>query len=235
MREAGYDLLTGRSELHLVPAWDGAFVHREVLQPLLALREKARQSGIELAIASSFRSFDRQLLICREKVSGKRPLYGVDGEPVLVRQLSPQSTLNALLRWSALPGLSRHHWGTDLDIYDAAAVDAEYRLQLTVAEYAPGGPFSGLNDWLSGQIDTGDCCGFYRPYSIDRGGVAPEPWHISYRPLSDQFAGQVNFDLFQRLLDEGCWPLLDEIGARGEDIFRRYICIADAADDSLMA
>ncbi len=28
--------------------------------------------------------------------------------------------------------------------------------------------------------------GFYRPYAVDRGGVHPEPWHLSYAPLAQQ-------------------------------------------------
>ena len=30
--------------------------------------------------------------------------------------------------------------------------------------------------------------GFFRPYTTDRGGVAPEPWHLSYAPVARQRA-----------------------------------------------
>ena len=39
------------------------------------------------------------------------------------------------MRWSAIPGSSRHHWGTDLDVYDAAAVTPDYQVQLTPQEW----------------------------------------------------------------------------------------------------
>lgn len=233
MAAISFDVLTGQSGAHLVPSWSGALVHADVLQPLQELRRRASQSGIELAVASSFRSFDRQLLIWREKVSGKRTLTGVDGSPLSVEDSTPRQALDALLRWSALPGLSRHHWGTDLDVYDAAAIDDNYRLQLVPGEYAPNGPFAALDDWLTAHIDSRDCCGFYRPYAVDLGGVAPEPWHISYRPLAEQFAQCVNFDLFQRLLDEAGWPLQAEIRDRAEEIYRCYVCNSGVGSGSV--
>jgi hypothetical protein len=26
--------------------------------------------------------------------------------------------------------------------------------------------------------------GFFRPYTVDRGGVQPEPWHLSHAPVA---------------------------------------------------
>ena len=37
------------------------------------------------------------------------------------------SECDAILLWSALPGASRHHWGTDFDVFDRAAVPPDYR------------------------------------------------------------------------------------------------------------
>ena len=36
--------------------------------------------------------------------------------------LAPDALIETILLWSALPGGSRHHWGTDVDVFDAAAV-----------------------------------------------------------------------------------------------------------------
>ena len=46
------------------------------------------------------------------------------GRAVVLAHLSPLEQLQAILRFSALPGTSRHHWGTDLDVYDAAVIAA---------------------------------------------------------------------------------------------------------------
>ena len=222
-----FEELTGRSESHLV-AWDnGILVHRDVREPLLQLREHARAEGLEIAVASGYRGFDRQLSIWRDKVAGRRPLYGNDGQLLSRESMSTADVLRAILRWSALPGLSRHHWGTDFDIFDAGAVESDYRLQLTLDEYTEGGPFAALSEWLQAAAAE---LGFFRPYAEDLGGVAPEPWHVSYRPLADEFARLVDFEIFQRLLAENCWPLGEEIRRCADDIYRRYVCNLPAED-----
>ncbi|MBR9909537.1 MAG: M15 family metallopeptidase [Gammaproteobacteria bacterium] len=223
MPEIAAEELTGQTERHLVPCWSGGLVHRQALGPLQQLREMARAAGFELAIASSFRSYERQLLIWRQKVAGERQLISAAGAVLDPSQLTDALKLEAILRWSALPGLSRHHWGTDFDVYDAAAVNANYRLQLTEAEYGSHGPFAAFSRWLGERIARGECGGFFRPYDRDRGGVAPEPWHISYRPVADTYAAGLDFQLFERLLQSGDWPLSAEIGCRAEEIFQRYV------------
>ena len=50
--------------------------------------------------------------------------------------------IEAILPWSALPGASRHHWGTDVDLIDRKATPPGYRVQLTPEEFEPGGPFA---------------------------------------------------------------------------------------------
>jgi hypothetical protein len=87
-----------------------------------------------------------------------------------VRRLTPAERVAAILWWSALPGTSRHHWGTDFDVLDAAAMPAGYKLQVIPAEYLEGGPFHRLTTWLDAHMGA---FGFFRPYTTDRGGVAP--------------------------------------------------------------
>ena len=41
---------------------------------------------------------------------------------------------------------------------------------------------------------------FYRPYDRYRGGVAEEPWHISYRPLTQDILAQFDFDAHREFL-----------------------------------
>jgi hypothetical protein len=89
--------------------------------------------------------------------------------------------LEAILLWSALPGASRHHWGTEVDVVDRSACPPGYRPQLTTAEFAPRGIFAKLDGWLAANMGQ---FGYFRPYTRDRGGVLPEPWHLSYAPLS---------------------------------------------------
>jgi LAS superfamily LD-carboxypeptidase LdcB len=107
------------------------------------------------------------------------------------------------MRFSALPGLSRHHWGSDIDVYDAAALPDGYRLQLTLAETQAEGPFAALHRWLDERIAANRSYGFYRPYAVDLGGIAPEPWHLSYAPLAQHYESLLQTPLlYQRLNTE---------------------------------
>ncbi len=49
-------------------------------------------------------------------------------------------------------------------------------------EYAPGGVFARLDGWLAANAAKH---GFFRPYTTWRGGVQPEPWHLSYAPVAE--------------------------------------------------
>jgi LAS superfamily LD-carboxypeptidase LdcB len=174
--------LTGRTSAHVreVPG-SGCLLHREVVTAFLALRAAAAADGIELAAVSGFRDFDRQLAIWNGKYRGQRPMQDRAGRPLDVLALTPDQRVAAILWWSALPGASRHHWGTDFDCIDANGLAAGYQPQLVTAEYAPGGPFARLAAWLDERMHA---FGFYRPYTTDRGGVLPEPWHLSYAPVA---------------------------------------------------
>jgi LAS superfamily LD-carboxypeptidase LdcB len=119
--------------------------------------------------------------IWNQKWRGERPLLDRAGRLLHVDDLAPTRRVAAILAWSAPPGASRHHWGTDADVYDRAAISQGYRLQLVPEEYGPDGPFARLTAWLDEHMGR---FGFYRPYRTDRGGVAPEPWHLSHGPTA---------------------------------------------------
>jgi LAS superfamily LD-carboxypeptidase LdcB len=219
--------LTGLDDSHLVALLEGHRLQAEVAQAWATLQAQAREAGFELAIASSFRSFVRQLAIWNGKASGTRPVHDDRGRTVVVERLSPAERLYAILRFSALPGTSRHHWGTDLDVYDAAAVPADYRVQLSVQEVATGGVFDPLHCWLDARMAAGESQGFYRPYNKDRGGVAPERWHLSYAPLAVPCAQQFRSEILPACwdCDEAAEGLLlrEEIEAHLQHIMTRYV------------
>ena len=219
--------LTGREETHLVSVADGHRLREEAAAAFSALQADARAAGFELAIASSFRSYQRQLTIWNGNASGARAVYDDADRPVPMAELPRLDQLHAILRYSAIPGTSRHHWGTDLDVYDAAAVTADYQVQLSPREVAAGGVFDPLHCWLDQRMAAGKSRGFYRPYRRDTGGVAPERWHLSYAPLAVTCAQQ----LTARLLIE-CWDcseggaallLADEIRAALPQLMTRYV------------
>jgi LAS superfamily LD-carboxypeptidase LdcB len=170
--------LTGRAATH-VGAVEGVpvLLHRDVAEPFLAMRAAARTEGIQLLPVSGYRDFGRQRQIWNGKFRGERELLGAQGEVLESATLAPAERVAAILAWSALPGASRHHWGTDFDLIDAAALAPAGRARLVPEEFAPGAVFERLDHWLARHAAD---YGFYRPYAMDRGGVRPEPWHLSH-------------------------------------------------------
>ena len=219
--------LTGRAASHVVLlAGFPVQVHRDVAAPFLALRAAAARDGIDLVPVSGFRDFARQCLIWNGKYRGERPLLDRRGEPLAAASLAPAARVDAILVWSALPGASRHHWGTDLDVIDAAALPPGYTPQLVPAEYAPGGPFARLEGWLSAHAAG---FGFYRPYAQDRGGVLPEPWHLSHAALAAQAQDALDVDVLRGALAGAGLEGSEEIGARLQALHARYVLNVDPA------
>lgn len=174
--------LTGRTREHVVVLEaPRATVNVQSVQAFLSMRAAAAREGIDLVPASAFRDFDAQLALWNAKFRGERPLLDAAGQAVSREGLDDGAVVDLILRWSALPGASRHHWGSDLDLVDVAAMPTGYRVQLVPAEYAAGGVFARLSDWLEVHAVEFD---FYRPYREALGGVQPEPWHWSHAPVS---------------------------------------------------
>lgn len=188
-----------------------------------ALATAAARDGIELAIASDYRDFGRQLAIWNAKANGQRPVLDRDGQVLQPGSLGERELVFAILRWSALPGASRHHWGCDIDVYDAAAVAPDYQVQLTPAECAQGGVFETLHRWLDRQLAQGDSYGFYRPYGRDRGGVAPEPWHLSCRAEAAAFEGQLQLQRCYDFIAGQPLALRDTVLSHFEEIYTRFV------------
>lgn len=218
--------LTGRTSEHVIRIETLACVlHPQVAEPLLRLRDAAAAAGIDLAVASSFRDFERQRKIWNDKYTGRRPVLDKAGRPVEMGALSSAQRIEQILYWSALPGASRHHWGTDFDVFDRAAMSPGYQLQLTSDEYATGGPFAKLDEWLHEHAASHD---FFRPYAIDRGGVLPEPWHLSYAPLAQRCLQALTPGILEEALLSGEIEGRAEILARLPQLHQRY-CLLNAA------
>ena len=141
--------LTGRARSHIGDMADPpCALHAHVIAPFRSLRRAAAADGFDVIPASGFRDFARQLAIWNGKFNGTMALYDASGRPIDGAALAPQERIEAILLWSALPGASRHHWGTDLDLIDRRAVPQGYRVRLTADEFAPPGPFAPLAAWL---------------------------------------------------------------------------------------
>ncbi len=130
----------------------------------------AQKQGIKIKIVSSYRSFERQKSIWNSKFS-KFKSQGMTNEKAIAK----------IIEYSTLPGTSRHHWGTEIDIIDAGP-PAEGDV-LVSQKFHDQGPYDALRAWM--ETYAHDYC-FFLPYTQDkkRTGFKYEPWHYSFATLS---------------------------------------------------
>ncbi len=181
----------GKTKQHLHFLDSNIAIHKEMQTAFLALVNAAKAESIELKIASGFRSFERQLILWNNKFSGKTPIKDINGEVIATENLSAVQLMHSILLFSALPGATRHHWGCDIDVYAPNLLAKDYQLKLEPWEYSQQGPLNKLSTWLNKNMGQ---YGFYFPYSRYQGGVAHEPWHISYLPVAKYYQTAFNIE-----------------------------------------
>ncbi|MBV6416875.1 MAG: hypothetical protein CMLOHMNK_01493 [Steroidobacteraceae bacterium] len=220
--------LTGRARTHVVDVPDlHCTIHRDVVAALRALSFAAwREARIEISVVSAFRDFERQCAIWNGKWRGERALLDRAGAALDAATLDPDARIDAILAWSALPGASRHHWGTDVDVIDRAAMPAGFHPRLVPQEYAPGGVFQALDAWLGASMHR---FGFFRPYARDLGGVQPEPWHLSHAAIAGPAVAALDVELMSEAIREADVEGRERLVERMEEIRERYVLrIADS-------
>jgi LAS superfamily LD-carboxypeptidase LdcB len=218
--------LTGQARTHVVELSDPrCMLHYEAVASFLAMRDAARVEGIDLTPRSSFRDFQAQLSIWNRKWTGERAIYDRQGVLLDRKQLPDSAAVDAILCWSAIPGGSRHHWGSDVDVIDAAAVPPGYTVELLPGEYAPEGIFGRLSQWLDANMRR---FGFYQPYRTDRGGVSPEPWHLSYAPISQAALESLSLSTLRRVLEASNIEGKAHVLARLPEIYTRFLLAVDS-------
>ncbi len=64
-------------------------------------------------------------------------------------------------------------------------------------EISTDGYFGVLTTWLNENMSH---FGFFRPYAFNKGGVAHEPWHLSYYPEATQFQKLLTAEILNEVL-----------------------------------
>ena len=214
--------LLGLNDSHVIECQFQHKLQPQVCEAFKKMQSAAQADGIDCQIVSAYRSFAQQLSIWQKKWAGEKILLDIDEKPLAFTSLSDNQKLHAILTWSALPGTSRHHWGTDLDVYDRFSIQQSAKpLQLVQSEYKDAnGPCFALNNWLDNYAAD---FGFSRPYQDYHGGVAAEPWHLSYCSLAEQGIETFDFGLLKQVLTEhnigGLNVILDNL----PNIYQRYV------------
>ena len=110
------------------------------LQPAAAtafesMRAAALKDSIVIKVVSSFRDYATQKRIWNRKY--KR--FTAEG-------MSPEAAIEKIIEYSTLPGTSRHHWGTDIDL---VLGDIEVEGDVLLEEHFHlGGPYEKLRLWM---------------------------------------------------------------------------------------
>ncbi len=170
------------------------------------MRSAALMDTIEIKVVSSYRDFDHQNRIWSRKYKS-----------YIKRGLSPLEAIRKIIEYSTIPGTSRHHWGTDIDIIDGNP-DQPKNVLLT-KHFEGEGPFAKLKDWMDIHANS---FGFYLVYTDNdqRQGFKYEPWHYSYKPLSKIYIKEyLELDILDLLKKESI------IGKENfsDDFFNSYI------------
>ncbi len=220
-----FDELTGRSSKHLVEITIqnySTLVNPSIVSDLMNWKDACQNEQIALSIASAFRSFDRQLLIWNEKAEGKRPLLDAAGNILSVDSLSEEEIFQSLLLWTHVPGASRHHWGTDLDVFDCNWYNSTgQKLKLENSEYLKDGPNAKLHLYNESWLKSGAT--FFRPYG-PKGAIMSELWHYSHVKTAQLFQKNYTFETFTKNIKQSTSMHLQDLVIKNQQkIYNHYI------------
>ncbi len=153
-------------------AWtdkDGIYLRTEVLDACGRMRDAAAEAGVDLLIRSATRNFSYQRGIWERKWQRTRYMGWQDVDKA-----------RDILTYSAMPGASRHHWGTDIDFNSFEN------------DWFASGEGAEVYGWLS---DHAAEYGFHQVYddkATGRTGYELERWHWSYMPTAEPMLAAYN-------------------------------------------
>jgi zinc D-Ala-D-Ala carboxypeptidase len=148
----------------------GRYIRKDVFTAYKRMKEAANRDGIDFKIISATRNFDNQKSIWENKWTGKTLLEGNINATSIA---DPKERALKILKYSSMPGTSRHHWGTDID------------LNSLENSYFDSGQGKKEYDWLQKNANKYGFCQTYTAIGSDRNsGYQEERWHWTYMPVS---------------------------------------------------
>ena len=174
-QEINTEILIGIDDSRIVS--DTILLEKETYSAFIKMKDAAEKDGIIIKLVSGFRDFYRQQMIWNNKYKKFTNEFSLDG-PTAIKEI---------IRFSTIPGTSRHHWGTEIDIIDK---NFENEKDLLISKkYEEGGIFNSLKKWMDKNSKR---FGFYIVYDDDsnRQGFEYEPWHYTYKPVSDLYQAE---------------------------------------------
>ena len=190
------EIIIGKSQSNIVG--DSIRLEVNTYKAFKKMEAAAKRDGIYLKIVSAYRGFERQKLIWNNKYEKFTNDFS----------LEPEKAISEIIRFSTVPGTSRHHWGTDIDIIDGNFPDEEN--VLVSEKFEKDGLFYKLKNWLDNNSEN---FGFYLTYTNDknRKGFEFEPWHYSYKPVSVKY--------YRALIKADLKKIIKSLDINGSDYF----------------
>lgn len=181
------------------------YLRKETLSAFLQMREAAEKNKIDLKIVSATRNFDAQKYIWESKWNGT---VLSNNRNVFKEFPDEAERFQEILKYGALPGTSRHHWGTDIDIN---STDPNYfKTEKGKAEY----------EWL---VKNAPLFGFCQPYTLKgqarSTGYYEEKWHWSYGPISKNLTEEYS----ELIKEEDIKGFLGDQYTTGQNIINNYV------------
>lgn len=155
-----------------------------VMKAFWKFKKQAKADGWNLILVSGYRSYRDQRIVWNRSDD----LYLQHGAT------DQKKRVEAIMSLVSVPGLSRHHWGTELDI-------SESTLRGQLVNVEPDTPERVLRfyKWMEANAPK---YGFCKVYLGRNGAVHNEPWHWSFLPYSRGYEKQfMAIKNFKRIFD----------------------------------
>ena len=168
----------------------GMYLQKEPTEQLIKAYNDFKKSypNIPFIVVSATRNYTYQNGIWQRKWDALVPKLN-----------NPQKIAEQILKLSSMPGTSRHHWGTDIDI---TSVSSEY--------FKNDKQGIILYKWLRENLPK---YGFCQPFNEGRkGGYLPEEWHWSYKPIAKQYIAE-----YKAILDSNPQMIMQNLNFTGYD------------------
>jgi len=165
--------LIGKSDIALYGK--GYKLQKEAYLALEKMRKEARRQGVKIRVISAYRDFDHQNKIWKRKY-----------KKFIAKGFSSKGAVKKVKEYTAIPGTSRHHWGTDVDLSNGETRFTNHKR-------------NKFTNWMDSNAHK---FGYYRVYTNNklRSGYNYESWHYSYRKLAKPMLEQyIKLDIIKEL------------------------------------
>ncbi len=163
------------------------YLRKDVLESFVSMYDAALKDGIKLTIISATRNFNNQKRIWENKWTGRTLLS--DGVNAFRDIEDAQTRARKILQYSSMPGTSRHHWGTDIDLNNLNN------------DYFAKGDGLKVYQWMLAHAHEYGFCQPYTAIGTDRNtGYFEEKWHWSYVPIASVLTEQAKLHIKNEMI-----------------------------------